>query len=126
MFNHQRCSFHIGISTGERELDSLVLADRTIEYHTLFGVTAGALDEPEPIADTLGGDQNTLGIQPIKQITEALAFFADQVLSGDFNVVKENLRGGMVHHGLNRANGKSVASGFTQIHQQDGESLGTL
>src|SRR5215510_13409414 len=126
LFNHQSRSFHVGIGAGERELDSLILADRTIEYYSLLGITAGALDEPAAIANAFGGDQNALGVQAIEQITKTLAFFADEIFCGNFNIVKENLSGGVVHHGLNRANGKAASGGFTQIYEQNGKPFSTL
>src|SRR5215467_15410167 len=109
MHDHQRRGFNIGEGACQRKLYALVPPDGPPEYHAFLCIIAGAIEEPSAIANTLRRDQDTLGVQAIEKITEALAFFADQVLSGDFDVVQEYLRSRVVHHGADRTNGESVA-----------------
>src|SRR5262249_51409817 len=126
LFNHQSRSFYVGIGPGERELDSLILADGTIEYYSLLGITAGALDETAAIAKAFRGGQNALGVQAIEQIAKPLAFFTDEIRGGNLNIVEENLSGSVVHHGLNRTDREAVAEGFTKIHEQNGKPFSTF
>src|SRR5215470_16769059 len=102
--HHESGGFHVGIRTSQRELYSLVLPDRTVEYDAFFSVAAGAVEKPAAVAHTLRSDQNALRVQPVEQITESLAFLPNQVFAGHLQIVEEYLSGGMIHHGSDRAN----------------------
>ena len=62
-----------------RKLNTLVFADRVAEDFAFTRIIAGAINEPARVTDTFGRDQNTLGIHAIENISEALAFFTNQV-----------------------------------------------
>ncbi|MNE13103.1 hypothetical protein D3C80_1059300 [compost metagenome] len=112
------------MSFGDGELHALVLADGAAEHHAVAGIVAGLLDEPAAIADALGGDQGPLGIQAVEDVLEALAFFADQAVGGNFQIVEEQLVGLMVDHVGDRSHGQAVADGFTQVDQENRHAFG--
>src|SRR5215468_12513314 len=94
--HHESRGFHVGIRASQRELHSLVLPDRTVEYHALFGVPAGAIEKPATVAHTLRSDQNPLRVQAVEQITKPLAFLPNQVFSRHFYIVEEHLSRRMI------------------------------
>src|SRR5215467_4328415 len=126
MGDHQSGGLNVGIGPRERELHTLILADGPRENHALFGVTASTLQEPAAVANALRGDQNALGVETVQQIAEPLTFLADQVLRGYLHSVKENFRGGMIHHSADGTDGETVPRSLAQIDQQDGETLRAL
>src|SRR5690606_12861846 len=106
---HQVGGFHFDVRFGYRELHALVLANGAAKHFTLAGVTAGLVDKPAAITDTLGGNQGALGIEAGKNIAKPLAFLADQAVGRDFQVVEEQLVGDVVHHVFDRLHGHAVA-----------------
>ena len=62
MVDHQLGRAHLGIAAGDRELDALVLTDRTPENPTFLGLLGGALDEPFGIPDAFCRDQDAFGL----------------------------------------------------------------
>jgi len=78
---------HVGglkrrIGSSDRKLDGLVLADRPIEDDPLLGVAVAfsTIQRPSPIASE--GDQNTLRVHAVQNISEALPLLTDQVSAG--------------------------------------------
>src|SRR3954471_3281848 len=110
--HHQFGGAHLRISARDRKLDALVLPDRPAEYRTLFGVIARLLDEPFAVADAFRRDQDALGIHARENVAEALAFFADQVFSRYPEIIKENFRRRVIHHGADRIDLEALASRF--------------
>src|SRR5258708_11784649 len=78
---------------GQGMLDRLVLADRPAEHDALLGILRGLGEGAAPDADRLGGDQDALGVEPMQQVVEALAFLADAVLERHLQAVDEDLVG---------------------------------
>ncbi len=111
---------------GDGELHALVLADRPAENRAVLGVGGGAIDEELPVADALGGDEDALGIHPVEDVAEALAFFPDQVLGGDFEIVEEEFRRGVVQHGADGLDRQAVAFGRLHVDQQHAHAVGWL
>ena len=107
--HHQFGRAHRGIGLGDRELDALVLADRAAEHGALLGVVGGLGDEPFGVADAFGRDQDALGIHAGEDVAKALAFLADQVFRRHLHVGEEHFRGGVVHHGADRADLEPLA-----------------
>ena len=54
---------HAGV--GQREGESLVLADRAIEHHALVRVRNGAVERDPTYAERLSREQYALGVQPL-------------------------------------------------------------
>src|ERR1700722_20204042 len=79
--DHQFGGAHRGIGLGDRELDALILADRTAAYRALLGVIGGLGDKPFGIADAFRRDQDAFGIHAGEDVAKALALLADQVFS---------------------------------------------
>src|SRR5215471_9415875 len=102
--HHESRGFHVGIRASQGELYSLVLTDRTVEYHALFGVAAGAIEKPAAVAHTLRSDQNPLRVQAVEQIAESLAFLPNQIFPRHFYIIEEHLSRRMIDHGADRAN----------------------
>ena len=80
---HQLGGVEPGQRVGERELESLVHADRAAEHLALVAVAHGAAQRRAAEAERLGGDQHALGVQAVEDVAEALALLADAVLDGD-------------------------------------------
>ena len=77
-----------GLGDGERH--ALVLADRPAEDDALARIARHPVDEPVAVADALGGDQRALGVEPVEDVLEALAFLADQVVDRDLEVLENS------------------------------------
>ena len=103
------------VSARDRELDTLVFADRSTEHFASRGIFAGTIDEPACIADTLGRDQDSLGIHTVENIAETLALFADQVFRRHSQAVEKQFGGGVVQHGFQRPHGQAVTHRFAQV-----------
>ena len=78
---------------GQGVLDRLVLADRPAENDALLGVLRGPGQCCLADADCLRGDQHALGIQPVQQVVETLALFADAILERHLQAIDEHLVG---------------------------------
>ena len=74
-------------------LNALVLADGPIEYHALLRVSDGAPQRCLAQSDSLRGDQDAFGIQPVQYVVETSAFFADSVLLWNDQAVNKHLIG---------------------------------
>ena len=77
--------------------DGLVLPDGPVEDDALLGVLDRALEGGPPDAHGLDADHDTLGIEGVDQVIEAVAHRADHVGLGHLEVVDEDLVG--VHGG---------------------------
>ena len=90
---HKIGGLDVDVGACDRKLNALVLADRPLEHHAFTRVPAGALDEPVPVADALGGDQDALRVHAVQDVAETLTLVADQVLGRHFEIVEEHLVG---------------------------------
>src|SRR5262249_16718714 len=116
---HQIRRLDMRVSLRNRKLNPLVLTDRTAEHDALARVFGCALDEPPTIADALAGNENALRIHSVQQIFEAFPFLADQVLYWHFEIVDEQLRRRMIHHGADGPYRNAVADRLTHIDEQN-------
>src|SRR5581483_4759045 len=107
----------INSAARDRELHALVLPDRPIEQHALLGIARRLVDKPFGVADAFGGDEDALGVHAGQDVAETLALLADQVFRRHAQVVEENLRGGVVHHGADRRDRHRRA--VRQMHVDD-------
>ena len=116
---HQVGGFGFNVGVGNRELHALVLADGAVEHHAVAGVAARLVNKPVGVANAFGGNQRALGVQPVQDVFEALAFLADQVFSRNFQVVKKHFVGFVVHHVGNRPHRHAVADGVFQVDDKN-------
>ena len=116
---HQGRRFRIRISLGDRELDTLVLADRPVKDDALPGIGTGFFDEPAGIADAFVRNQDTFGVHAVEDITEPPAFLADQTVGGNSHVVKEDLGRIVIQHGADRLDGQPLAEGFAHVDEEN-------
>src|SRR5262249_35105211 len=84
------------------KLNALVGADRASKDHALAGIFGSALDEPVPIADGLGGDENALRVPAVYDVAEPHALLTEQAVGWNLHVVEENSVGVMVDHQVKR------------------------
>jgi hypothetical protein len=99
-------------------------SNSSAEDLALIRAAGGPLHEPAPVADTLGGDQYTLGVQPVQNIVKALALLPDKAARGDLDVIEEELVGLVVHHHPDRPYAQPVRHRLLQIDQKDREAAG--
>jgi hypothetical protein len=74
---HQAGRLDVDVRARDRELHTLILADRAAEHLALAGSPDGPVDEPAAVAHALGRDQDPLGVQAVQQVAEPLALLAD-------------------------------------------------
>ena len=99
--HHQFGSPHLRMSLCNRKLDPLILSNRATKHNALLSVGVAFLDEPFRIADAFRGDQNALGVHPREHVANAFALSINS--RRDLDIVEEHFRGGVVHHGADRA-----------------------
>ena len=121
---HQVGGAHVGVGAGNRKLHALILTDRAIEHHALPRIAPSLVGKPVSIANALGGDQDALRVHAVQNVAEALPFFADQVLGGNFEVIEEHFVGLVIHHVADGAHREAAPSALAQIDQEHGQSLG--
>ena len=95
---HEIGRLDLDIAFGDRELHALVLADRPAEDDALLGIGRHLIDEPVAVADAFGRDQDALGVEAGENVLEAVAFLADQILFGDFEIVEKQFVGLVIDH----------------------------
>jgi hypothetical protein len=71
-------------------------------------------------------DQRALGVQPIENIAEALAFLADQVLGRNFEIVEEQLAGLVIDHVADRLDRQALPDRPAQIDEEHRQPIGFL
>ena len=71
-------------------------------------------------------DQDALGIHAGEDVAEALAFLADQVFGRHLHVREEHFRGGVVHHGADRADLEAVVLGLAHVDEEHRKAIGAL
>jgi hypothetical protein len=111
---------------GNRKLHALVLPDGSPEHHALLGVGRDAVDEPVAVADAFRRDQRALGVEPVQDVPEALAFLADEVPRRDLEVLEEQLVGLVVHHVQDGLHREPLADGLAQVDDEDRHAFGLL
>ncbi len=124
--HHQLGGAHLRIGARDRELHALILADRAAEHLALLRIGRSLGDEPLGIADAFGRDQDPLGIHAAENVAEAFAFLADQVRLRHPQVVEEQRRGGVVHHGADRIDADAGALREPHVDQKDRKPLRAL
>src|SRR2546426_2796869 len=75
---------------------------------------------------SLGADQDALGVHAVEDVAKALAFLADEVFRGHFQLVDENLRGGVVDHGADRADREPLAQRGFHVDDEHRQAFGLL
>src|SRR6266508_5779636 len=125
---HQIGGGHGGIGAGERELYALVAPDRRAEHYALPRIGGRALDEPVAVADTLGGQQDALGVPTIDDIAEAAPLLANQAIERQAQVAIPDLVGLVVKHrtdalDLGRA---GLFARLAQVDQEQAEATGPV
>ena len=80
---------HVGI--GEGEGHTLIRADGVAEHDALGRVRHGSAQRRPADPESLGGDEDALGIEPVEQVVEAAALVADAVGLGHEQVVVAHL-----------------------------------
>src|SRR5947209_9234177 len=114
------------VGLGNGKLDTLVLADRTTKNMALPRSLRCPLHKPATIANTLGSDENALGVHAIQDVAEAKPLFANQILGGHLHVLEEQFVGLVVDHDTNRLHGESVTERCLHGPAQDQKPLGLL
>src|SRR3989442_5537934 len=107
------------------KLDALVGADGPPEDHALAGIFRRPLDEPAAVADRLRGYKNSFRIPSVDDVAEAHPLLADQVLSRDFETVKEDCVGVVIDHDIERLD-VDFTPRLTEIDDEDGKPLGLV
>jgi len=87
LVHHEFGRFQLGERVRQGKLNALVHADRAVEDYPLLGVLHRFLHRALAHADTLGGDEDTLGIDAIDNVVEAPAFLSD-----DLDAAREQVR----------------------------------
>src|SRR6266700_5147311 len=123
---HEIGRFHMDVRLGDRELDALVLADGTTKDAALLAPLSCSLNEPAPIADAFGSDQDALGVHAVQDVAEALPLCTNQILNRDRNLVEVQFVGIVIHYYPDGLHRNSVPDCLTQINEEDREPLGLL
>src|SRR5215212_425667 len=118
---HQVCSLHVYVGLCQRELDALVLSNRTAEDDALIGTAGSLIHEPPSVTDALCGYEDTFGIHAVEYVAKAFAFFANQAARRDAQVLEEELVGLVVDHHAPGLHRQPVANSFAQIYEEHGE-----
>ena len=124
--HHQLGGTHLRIGAGDRKLHALILSDRPSEQLAVLGILRGLGDEPFGIANAFRRDQDALGIHPRKNVAKSLPFLANQVFGRHAQIVEENLRGGVVHHGADRIDGDARALCEPHVDQKYRQAICAL
>jgi hypothetical protein len=109
----------------ERELQALVHPDRPVEDNPLVAVFHGLLKRYAADAERLGGDEHTFGVEPVEDVLETLALFADTVSDRHHEVVDEHLVGahGVAAHLVDRPDVDVVT---VEISEEQRHAVGLL
>src|SRR5260370_39907004 len=107
------------VRVGDGKLDALVLADGTAKDAALPGPLSCPLNEPAPIANAFGSDQDALGVHAVQDVAEALPLYPNQILDRDRNLVELQLVGLVIHYNPDGLHGKSVIDRLMQINDDD-------
>src|SRR5262245_57703755 len=126
LVHHQFGSTHLRISASDRELHALVLPDRSPEQRAIFGILRRLGNKPLGVADAFRSDQNSLGVHARKDVTEPLALLTNQVFCRLAQIVEEDLRRGVIHHGTYRIYCDVCALRQPHVHQKHRKALGTF
>lgn len=113
---HQVGGADVDVGLGDGELDALILADWPFKDHPLLRIATGTINEPVTIANTFGGNQNTLGVHAIQNVAKAHAFLTNEAVERDAQIVEEDLGSVVVDHYLDWLDGDAVAHRFSQIN----------
>ena len=124
MVHHEFRRAHLRITSRNRKLDTLVLANKASENIAFLGIVSGLLNEPFGIANTFRCDQDPFGIHARQYVAKAFTLFADKRCRWDPHVVEKDFRGRMVHHRPDRLDGHAVSDHLAHIDQKNGEPFG--
>jgi len=92
------------------------------KHHPFASVADGLIDEPARVANALGGDENTFGIQTIEQVVEPAPLLPDKRLRREAQVAEEQHIRLLVDHCLDRPNFQTVA-GRSEVDQEETHPL---
>lgn len=81
------------------------------------------LGEPTAIADAFGRDKNAFRVHPVQDITEPIAFFADQAIGRDAQAIEEQFVRRVAHHRRDRPNRQAIADGLAHVDEEDAETV---
>ena len=73
----------------------------------------------QTVADGFGSNQYALGVPAIDDVAEAHAFFADEAVGGNLDIVKKHRVGVVVDHQVERLDFQ-LAFYVAHIHQEHG------
>src|SRR5690606_36876436 len=90
---HQTRGLDVDMSPRYRKLHTLILADGPVEHDARFYIGRDLVDEPVAISDAFRHDERALCIEAIQDVLETFAYFANQVLDGDLEIVEEQFVG---------------------------------
>ncbi len=111
------------VRPGDGELDALVGADGPPEDDPVLRILHRPVHEPAGVANALRGDQNPLGIEPVQQVGEPLAFPANQRAGIKAQVTDEQGVRLVVDHGLHGPDLDGVAR-LPHVDQEQAHPLG--
>ena len=107
----------------DRKLDTLVPADRPLEYDALFRIRDRRFREPARVANGFRRHQYALGIHAVQNIAKAPALFADQVLRRHAHAVEEHFSRVVIDHGGQRLDLQALAEARVDIEQEYRQAL---
>ena len=112
------------VGAGQRELHSLVGPDRPTEHLALARILDGTLEQETTVAEALRRDEDPLGVHAVEDVAEAAALLADEGISGNHDIIEEDLRRVVVDH---RADGLDGHAGeIAHVEDEGRQSLGGL
>src|ERR687893_107982 len=103
---HQVGGLDAYVRPGERELDALVLAYGAAEDRAVVRAAGGAVHEPPPVADALGGDQDPLRVHPVEDVPKPPPLIANKGARRDAQILEEELVRLVVDHHPPRLDGE--------------------
>ncbi len=121
---HQACRFHVDERARDGKLHALVLPDGPPEHDAFLRIGRHLVDEPIAVADTFRRNQRAFRVEAVEDVPETLPFLANQVFSGDFQVVEEEFVGLVVDHVQDRLHGHAVADRLAQVDDKNRHAFG--
>ena len=112
----------MGVSLGNRKLDTLIGADRPSKYDAVGSILGRPLNKPVTIADGFGSDQNPFDIPSVDDVAESFTLFSDAIFFGNLDIFKPDRRRVVVDHDVQRLD-VQLALHVTHIHDEHGQSL---
>ena len=111
---------------GNGELHALVSPNGAAKDLPVRRISGSSRYKEAGIANALGGDQDALGVHAVQDVAETGTLLPDAVANRHPQVVKEQLGGTVIHHGVDGFDGQPVADRGAHIHQQDRHAIGAF